>query len=103
MHVARWNWVVVRRQCGVPTAGGILMIKGLKFRFAATLGCLAAGVCLSLTGCTGLYSGQNLPSGYYLGYQIQYFPPGPEFKLSREAAAQKEYRDTQTEREGVPQ
>jgi hypothetical protein len=58
---------------------------------------------LALTGCTGTYSGQNLPSGYYLSQQLQYFPPGPEFKLSREAAAQKEYKESQEQTQGVPQ
>ena len=59
--------------------------------------------CLGLTGCMAEYSGQNLPSPYYLSEQIQYFPAGPEFKLTREAAAQKEYRDSQAQRLGVPQ
>jgi hypothetical protein len=27
---------------------------------------------------------------------IQYFPPGPEFKLAREAAAMKQYAEQQT-------
>jgi hypothetical protein len=26
---------------------------------------------------------------------VQYFPPGPEFKLQREAAAQKAYKEEQ--------
>jgi hypothetical protein len=33
--------------------------------------------------------GQTLPSAYYLQDDIQYFPAGPEFKLSKEAAALK--------------
>ena len=37
--------------------------------------------------------GQTLPSAYYLQDDIQYFPAGPEFKLSKEAAAQKAYKD----------
>ena len=36
--------------------------------------------------------GQTLPSAYYLQDDIQYFPAGPEFKLSKEAAAQKAYK-----------
>ena len=32
-------------------------------------------------------SGQTLPSPYWLTDDVQYFPPGTEFKLSREAAA----------------
>lgn len=47
---------------------------------------------LGSTGCQGVYNGQTLPSPWYLTDDIQYFPPGPEFKLSREAAAQKAYK-----------
>ena len=51
-------------------------------------------VCLALssTGCQGVYNGQTLPSPWYVSDDIQYFPPGPEFKLSREAAAMKAYK-----------
>ena len=35
---------------------------------------------------------QTLPSPWYISDDIQYFPPGPEFKLSREAAAMKAYK-----------
>ena len=56
--------------------------------------------CFGLTGCAADYNGQSLPSPYYLSDDIQYFQAGPEFKLTREAAAQKEYRDTQAERQG---
>ena len=62
----------------------------------------ALAASFALCGCTADYSGQSLPSPYYLSDDIQYFPPGPEFKLTREAAAQKEYRETQAQREGVP-
>jgi hypothetical protein len=47
---------------------------------------------LSSTGCQGWYAGQTLPSPWYVHDDIQYFPPGPEFKLSREAAAMKAYK-----------
>jgi hypothetical protein len=57
--------------------------------------------CFGLTGCSADYNGQSLPSPYYLSDDIQYFPAGPEFKLTREAAAQKEYRDTQAARQAV--
>lgn len=46
----------------------------------------------SLTGCQVSVGGQTLPSAYFLDDDIQYFPKGPEFKLSREAAALKEAR-----------
>ncbi len=52
----------------------------------------AAVVAPCLTGCQVDVGGQTLPSAYYLQDDIQYFPAGPEFKLSREAAAQKAYK-----------
>ena len=42
------------------------------------------------TGCQVEYAGQTLPSPYYLTDDVQYYAPGPEFKLAREAAAMKE-------------
>jgi hypothetical protein len=47
---------------------------------------------LAATGCTVDVGGQTLPSPYYLTDDIQYFPPGPEFKLANEAAALEAYR-----------
>ena len=56
---------------------------------------------LSSTGCQGVYNGQLLPSPWYHTDDIQYFPPGPEFKLSREAAAQKAYKaDLEAQQKG---
>jgi hypothetical protein len=56
----------------------------------------ACGVLLLLaacgTGCQVSVGGQTLPSPYYIDDDVQYFPPGPEFKLSREAAALKAAR-----------
>lgn len=55
------------------------------------------------TGCQVVEAGQTLPSPYYIQDDIQYFPPGPEFKLSREAAAQKAYAEDQAlEQENQP-
>ena len=49
---------------------------------------VVAGSCLvGATGCQVSLNGQTLPSPYYLEDDVQYFPSGPEFKLSREAAA----------------
>ena len=48
---------------------------------------------LATTGCQVDVGGQTLPSAYYLQDDIQYFPAGPEFKLSKEAAAQKAYKE----------
>ena len=42
---------------------------------------------LLLTGCQVEMAGQTLPSPYYLTDDVQYYAPGPEFKLAREAAA----------------
>ena len=44
---------------------------------------------LGLTGCQIDVGGQTLPSPFYLQDDVQYFPPGSQFPLSREAAAQK--------------
>jgi len=45
---------------------------------------------LAATGCQMDIAGQTLPSPYYLSDDVQYYAPGPEFKLAREAAALKE-------------
>ena len=45
---------------------------------------------LATTGCQMDIAGQTLPSGFYLDDDVQYYAPGPEFKLAREAAALKE-------------
>jgi hypothetical protein len=53
---------------------------------------LIAAVCTAsgLTGCQFNEGGQTLPSPYYLYDDVQYHAAGPEFKLSREAAALQE-------------
>jgi len=52
-------------------------------------GLLALGLtaALGLTGCQVDIGGQTHPSPYYLDDDVQYFPPGSEFKLANEAAA----------------
>ena len=47
-------------------------------------------VAVGLTGCQVDVGGQTLPSPYYMGDDLQYFAPGPEFKLAQEAAAMQE-------------
>jgi len=42
-----------------------------------------------MSGCQVDVGGQTLPSPYYLQDDIHFAPSGPEFKLSREAAAMK--------------
>jgi len=58
----------------------------------ALLGLGICGTLVSTVGCQVDVGGQTLPSPWYQKDDIQYFPPGPEFKLSREAAAQKAYK-----------
>lgn len=62
---------------------------------------LGAGIVFSigLTGCQVDVGGQTLPSPYYMKDDIQYFPPGAQFKLSREAAAMKEYAAQQNQQQ----
>ena len=45
---------------------------------------------MAASGCQYEVGGQMLPSPFYMTDDVQYFPPGPEFKLAREAAALKE-------------
>jgi hypothetical protein len=45
-----------------------------------------------MVGCQVVEGGQILPSPYYVSDDVQYFPPGPEFKLSNEAAAMQKYK-----------
>jgi hypothetical protein len=61
---------------------------------------LGLGLCsiLGLTGCQIDVGGQTLPSPYYLQDDVQYFPPGPQFLLSKEAAAQKAMSQEQIQR-----
>lgn len=51
-----------------------------------------AWVALGSTGCQSTVGGQTLPSAYYLRDDVQYFPPGPEFLLSRQVEAIEEYK-----------
>jgi hypothetical protein len=41
---------------------------------------------LCATGCQVNLAGQTLPSPYWLFDDVQYFAPGTEFKLQKEAA-----------------
>jgi hypothetical protein len=59
-------------------------IQGWKRIGVATLGMLSL---VTATGCQVDVAGQTLPSPYWLYDDVQYFAPGTEFKLSREAAA----------------
>ena len=69
------------------------MYSRKKSRTLSFIVCAAAIVgSVASTGCQVSVGGQTLPSAYFLKDDIQYFPKGPEFKLSREAAALKEAR-----------
>jgi hypothetical protein len=68
--------------------------------FQIAAGTLLAGLAVSSTGCQIVEGGQTLPSPYYMTDDIQYFAPGTEFKLSREAAAQKAYKADEAARRG---
>jgi len=70
-------------------------VRGLSARLVAAMGAIVG---LATTGCQVDVGGQTLPSAYYLHDDIQYFPAGPEFKLSKEAAAQKAYKKEVAER-----
>jgi hypothetical protein len=54
-------------------------------------GCLLLA-CAASTGCQIDVAGQTLPSPYHLTDDVQYYAPGPEFKLANEAAALAEAR-----------
>ncbi|MEO2048734.1 MAG: hypothetical protein ABGX16_19435 [Pirellulales bacterium] len=67
----------------------ILSDKGRR-QATAFLGGFLMLISLAATGCQIDVGGQTLPSGFYLSDDVQYYAPGPEFKLAREAAALKE-------------
>jgi len=60
-----------------------------RLRLLSILGGLGLLAMLGLTGCQVDVAGQTLPSPYYMQDDVQYFPPGPEFRFAREAAALK--------------
>jgi hypothetical protein len=57
-----------------------------------TLAGLGLCVALAVTGCQVDVGGQTLPSPYYMSDDVQYYAPGPEFKLAQEAAALQQAR-----------
>ncbi len=70
------------------------MLSRTNSRAAGLMLCVAALLgALTTTGCQVSIGGQTLPSAYFLSDDIQYFPRGPEFKLTREAAALKAARE----------
>lgn len=68
----------------------------------ATMCGIVLAAAVTATGCQVGVSGQTLPSPYYTTDDTQYFPPGPEFKLTEEANLMKSYNDdrqTQADRQ----
>ncbi|OHB68189.1 MAG: hypothetical protein A2V70_11745 [Planctomycetes bacterium RBG_13_63_9] len=68
---------------------------------AVLLGVALVVVAVGLTGCQVDVGGQTLPSAYHLTDDVQYFPPGPEFKLAREAAAMRQQVPQQGPQQGL--
>ncbi len=50
---------------------------------------LALCGCLGAVGCQSDFSGQTLPNPWYMTDDVQYFAPGSEFQLAKEAASMK--------------
>ena len=70
-----------------------LMYSRMKSRTLSLVLCGASILgAVASTGCQSSIGGQTLPSAYFIRDDVQYFPKGPEFKLSREAAALKAAR-----------
>ena len=80
------------------------MTQAKRPRYAITL--LLSGLfalsSLAASGCQVSIGGQTLPSPYYMSDDVQYFPPGPEFTLAKEAAALKA-QAAEAEKAGQPQ
>ena len=75
-------------------------------RTLSKLKCALASVfalsALCSTGCQIDVGGQTLPSPYYITDDVQYFPAGPEFQLTREAEAMKIYAEDQADAPAGP-
>lgn len=69
----------------------MVMQRDTWFGVRATLLGLLTVACLAAMGCQVDMAGMTLPSPYYLTDDVQYFPAGPEFQLTNEAAAMKAY------------
>ena len=62
------------------------------------LGCMATAA--GLTGCQVDTNNQTLPSPYYLSNPVQYYQPGPWFKLQHEADNMKLYNEQAAQQQG---
>lgn len=68
---------------------------GLRRSLRVVMLGVAVALVAVTTGCQVDIGGQTLPSPYWFSDDVQYFPPGPEFKLAREAAAMAEMAEAQ--------
>jgi len=79
-------------------------VKANKGRTGILLSMLAAMASSALlTGCQTSIGGQTLPSATYLDDDVQYFPAGPEFKLTNQVEASRKYRLEQEQLRGGAQ
>ncbi|MFN0195564.1 MAG: hypothetical protein ACKVT0_02385 [Planctomycetaceae bacterium] len=64
-----------------------------KFQVRLAFG-LLCGLTIPMvtTGCQTTVGGQTLPSAYFLTDDVQYFPSGPEFLLTKQDQAMKDYQ-----------
>ena len=75
--------------------------KGRKGILLSMLAAMASSALL--TGCQTSIGGQTLPSATYLDDDVQYFPAGPEFKLTNQVEAARKYRLEQEQLRGGAQ
>ena len=68
------------------------ILTSRRIKRATALALLVGTSLIGTTGCQVSMNGQTLPSPWYLQDDVQYYPAGPEFKLSREASALKAAR-----------
>lgn len=68
----------------------------MRVNFLSARACMLLLGCAVLStasiGCQSTVGGQTLPSAWYLRDDVQYFPPGPEFRLSKQVEALEEYK-----------
>ena len=54
--------------------------------FTGSMLALLIAASLGSTGCAVYTNGMTLPNPYYMNNRVQYFPRGPEFPFTNEAA-----------------
>ena len=68
-------------------------MRRLTARLLPIVCLVACGVStFGLSGCQVYTGGQTLPSAYYLRDDVQFFPAGPEFQLTKQVQQLDEYR-----------